>query len=120
MRQSRGSPATWNPTADLTRAASLPDFPSLPVALLDEGVRFRQALRLQGVRVPVDHPPGPQREHAQQHDFGEAGGVLEIAPRRLAALAGVQPVTLVALGPRQSGFRRFEPTRLAPQQTWLA
>ena len=39
--------------------------------------------------------PGPQRERAEQHELGEPRAVLEVAARRRAALAGLQPVGVV-------------------------
>src|SRR5262249_58674527 len=93
-------------------------FPPFAIAFLDERIRLGHALRLQVRRVPLDDSARPQGEYAQEHDLGQAGAVLEVAPPRPSALAGVEPVAVVAGGPGQRLRRGGGAAPRSPPQTW--
>src|SRR5687767_12419065 len=79
----------------LLRLPGSHDLPPLAVAFLDVRIRAGEAGRLHAGGVPLDPPAGPQRQHAQERDLGQAGAVLEVATRGRAALAGVEPIAVV-------------------------
>lgn len=53
--------------------------PPFAVFELYEGVQFRRVLDLEIFAVPFDpRPRRPQGQHAQEHDFGQRSGVVEV------------------------------------------
>src|SRR5438309_2770050 len=95
------------------------DLPASPIIFLDNRVGLGHAVRLQVGRVPADESAGPQSEHTEQDDSCQPGTVGEIAPGRLASLARIQPLPMVAGRARQRrlGLLELSSTSRAREQT---
>jgi hypothetical protein len=76
----------------------LRQFPSVAIDPLDVLVRLRRIRAFQSGRIPFEFFPDTVSHIAQMIGLGQQSGVLEVARRRFARLAGVQPLGMMADG----------------------
>ena len=81
--------------------ASDRDLPAGPVGPAKVLVRLGRVRRLHGRAVPPEELARAESHVAEQDQLGEARAVAEVAGGWLAALAGLEPVGVVALDPRE-------------------
>src|SRR5216684_5522321 len=70
-------------------------------------VRFRVVSEPSLGRVPLEFAVEAQRDDAQQHPLHERNGNIEVRTRRIAALAGTNPIAVVARRACEYGLREL-------------
>src|SRR5690606_18150798 len=86
--------------------------PAVAVVAAEEGLGLGGVGGAHGVGVPLDLAADAVGDVAQVVGLGQPAGVLEVRARRLAGLAGVDPLGVVALGAGEGGFGRREALEL--------
>jgi len=79
--------------------------PTFPIRNLDIFVRLFVIRKPHICAVPIELLAPPYRNAAQKYQFGQVAANLKIGTSLLAALTGVEPITMMPFRPRQN-FRR--------------
>src|SRR5690606_29802692 len=83
-------------------------FPARAILFFQNRFGVGQPFRLHVRGVPVDSFAQAERRDTEQRQFGQLGAIGELRPGRFTTFAGVEPVAVMTIRPRQRRFRTLE------------